>query len=273
VYRVIVENYPTNLITKDRWEAVPLLYACWGAAPAEVIQFLLESYQALYPTYEFNWTIMVETMGRCETPNERIENLLNVRQLHFPDHPLDWDYLLNDFVMLTEFRIHGEPFIERMQYLFMCGFSTRVEALSFKLWRDHITNMIQTADFKYNGEESQNILHRIQEKLAHFEDELPKLKEVTTILELALWKMQINNNKSYQDTSAQSHERIKTDELSSRQQYRVTGADVVIGPVLQFLIATGDEIYDYDRCLIEEDLVGEENLDGDEVHDSDINLD
>jgi hypothetical protein len=30
VYRVIVENYPTNLITEDRWGALPLLYAFWG---------------------------------------------------------------------------------------------------------------------------------------------------------------------------------------------------------------------------------------------------
>ena len=44
VYRVIVEKYTTNLITKDRWGALPLLYAFWGAAPAEIIQFLLKSY-------------------------------------------------------------------------------------------------------------------------------------------------------------------------------------------------------------------------------------
>jgi hypothetical protein len=44
VYRVIVEKYITNLITKDRWGALPLLYAFWGAAPAEIIQFLLKSY-------------------------------------------------------------------------------------------------------------------------------------------------------------------------------------------------------------------------------------
>ena len=30
MYRLIVEKYPTNLITKDRWGAVPLLYAFWG---------------------------------------------------------------------------------------------------------------------------------------------------------------------------------------------------------------------------------------------------
>jgi hypothetical protein len=45
LYRLIVENYPTNLITEDRWGALPLLYAFWGAAPAAIIQFLLNSYK------------------------------------------------------------------------------------------------------------------------------------------------------------------------------------------------------------------------------------
>jgi hypothetical protein len=48
LYSIIVENYPTTLITEDRWGALPLLYAFWGAAPSEIIQFLLESYQSLY---------------------------------------------------------------------------------------------------------------------------------------------------------------------------------------------------------------------------------
>jgi hypothetical protein len=63
VYRLIVEKYPANLITEDRWGATPLLYAFWGAAPAEIIRFLVDSYQSLYPDQVFNWTMMVETMG------------------------------------------------------------------------------------------------------------------------------------------------------------------------------------------------------------------
>jgi len=30
---------------------------------------------------------MVETIGRCDTPKESIENLLNVKQMHFPEQP------------------------------------------------------------------------------------------------------------------------------------------------------------------------------------------
>jgi hypothetical protein len=244
VYRVIVENYPATLITEDRWGALPLLYAFWGDAPAEIIEFLLESYQSLYPGYEINWTNMVETMGRTDTPKERIENLLCVKQMHFPEQPIDWEYLLNDFMRPSNVCFQS-IFTERMQLLVTCGMSTRVEGLPFKVWRDHITKMIKTSKFEFNRDNSL-ILREIRVKLASFEGELIQLKEATTLLEIALWKMKINEKKS-KDVATQSQKRIKTDESSTRQQCRVTcGADVVIGPLLQFLIATGLENYDYD---------------------------
>jgi hypothetical protein len=203
---------------------------------AEIIEFLLESYQLLYPGYEFNWTMMVETMGRTDTPKERIENLLHVRQMHFPGQLIDWDHLLDKFALRSDFYMTGDLFQEQIRFLFMCGLSERVEALPFKVWRDHITNMIQTSDFKY-FRDNFVILREIGAKLAYFEDELTKLKEITTLLELALWKMKMNE-KSHQDMDTHSQNKIKTVESSTRQQCRVTcGADVVIGNVLPFLIA------------------------------------
>jgi hypothetical protein len=115
--------------------------------------------------------------------------------------------------------------------------STRVEALPFKVWRDHITNMIQIADFKY-FRDNLDILREIRAKLASFEGKLIQLKEATTLLEIALWKMKINEKKS-KDVATQSQKKIKTEGTSTRQQCRVTcGADVVIGHVLSYLIAT-----------------------------------
>jgi hypothetical protein len=234
MYRLIVENYPTNLITEDRWGALPLLYAFWGAAPAEIIQFLLDSYQSLYPNHVFNWSMMVVTMGRCDTPKERIENLLHVKQMHFPEQPIDWDHLLYVFARPSKVSVHGAPFQDRMQFLVICGMSERIKTLAFQVWRDHITNMICTANFKHNRDNS-GIMREIQSKVAHFEDELLRLKEATSMLELVLWKMK--NNKM---RSTQSQKKVKTDESSIRQQCRITcGADVVIGHVLLFLIDTG----------------------------------
>jgi len=227
LYRVIVEKYSMNLITEDRWGALPLLYAFWGAAPTEIIEFLLKSYQSLYPGHAFNWTMMVETMGRCDTPKERIEKLLTVKQMHFPEQPINWEYLLDEFAKPSTFHLSVVLLQEQMRFLFMCGMSDRVEALAFKVWRVHIKHMIHTANFKLRKDNSV-ILREIRAKLALFEDELTKLKEATTILELALWKIMSCHQK-----------KVKTDESSFRRQSRVTcGAGVVIGHVLLFLITS-----------------------------------
>jgi hypothetical protein len=236
LYRLIVAKYPTNLITEDRWGALPLLYAFWGGAPAEIIQFLLESYQSLYPNHNY-WTMMVETMGRCDTPSKRIENLLYARQLHFPDQSIDWVYLLNKFAQPSRVPFYGALFQERMRFLFTCGMADHVEALKFRLWRDHITSIIHTSNFQHNGD-NRSILREIRAKLDHFDDELPKLKDVTTILELALWKMNMSKN-GHQDRATQSQQKMTADDSIIRSQNRVTcGADVVIGHVLPFLINT-----------------------------------
>jgi hypothetical protein len=233
MYCLIVEKYPTNLITEDRWGALPLLYAFWGAAPTEIIQFLLESYQSLYPGYEFNWTMMVKTIGRCDTPKERIENLLCAKQMHFPEQPINWEYLLDDFAMPSN-RNFQSIFTQRMQFLFMCGLSEHVEALAFKVWRDCISNMIQTADFK-RGRDNLVILRELRDKIAHFEDELPKLKEATTIIEIALWKVRMNIPK---EVICHQQEKVRVDQSEFRRQCRVTcGADVVIRHMLPFLIS------------------------------------
>jgi hypothetical protein len=237
LYHVIIEKYPTNLITEDGWGATPLLYAFWGGAPAEIIQFLLESYQSLYPDHVFNWTMMVETMGRCDTPKERIENLLHVQQTLFPEQSLNWVYLLNKFARSSS-RFHNEVlFQEQMRFLFMRGMSTRVEALAFKLWRVHITNMINTATFAMRRDNS-GVYDLIRDKLAYFEDELSQLKEATAILELALWKVRMTENKIiHHEVMYCCQKKVKTEESSIRQQCRITcGADVIIGHVLPFLI-------------------------------------
>jgi hypothetical protein len=237
VYRVIVEKYPTNLITKDRWGALPLLYAFWGAAPTEIVQFLIESYQLYYPNHVFKWTDMMWTMGRTDTPKENIQNMLHVRQMNFPEQPLDWEYLLEKFAQPSRVSISGATFQERMRFFFMCGLSDRVEALPFRGWRDHIEDMIPTANYKWD-EDNLVILDGIRAKVSHLECEHTRMKETTFILELALWKKRINDT-YHQQKLSHYQKTNETEGACIRQQCRVTcGAEFIIGHVVPYLINT-----------------------------------
>ena len=68
-----------------------IVYAVWGSAPNEVVQLLVESYQTIYPEYEFDWTKMVGTLGRANAQESIIQMLLDLMQDSFPDKTIDWD--------------------------------------------------------------------------------------------------------------------------------------------------------------------------------------
>jgi len=75
--------------------------------------------------------------------------------MHFPDQLIDWGYLLNKFSLPSHDSFGGRLlFQERMQFLVICGMSTRVEALPLRVWRDCIFNMIHTATFQWNCDNS-----------------------------------------------------------------------------------------------------------------------
>ena len=96
LYRVLIEKYPENLITEDRWGALPLFYAVWGNAPSEIVQYLVESYQSMYPDYEFDWTMMVETLGRRNVPKKVSQRLVDLQLEFFQDQNIDWGRLIEN---------------------------------------------------------------------------------------------------------------------------------------------------------------------------------
>ena len=81
------------MIVEDKWGATPLLYALWGDAPSEIIQFLVNSYQSHYPDHEFDWNDMLLTLGRRDAPRTGIRNLLDVQQTLTPGYNINWDQI------------------------------------------------------------------------------------------------------------------------------------------------------------------------------------
>ena len=240
VYRRLVRGCPRNLIAEDEWGALPLLYAVWGGAPSEVVQFLLESCMSLYPDHPFDWTKMAGTLLRADAPMDRIQMLADVNQSHFPDHPIDWDDLLDK--ASTPFdRSFDRGELDRFRFLVIRGMSRRVEAIGIKRWRDRMVNMIDSASFCY-GKENYDILGNIRTELSRFERRYDEIKMVSSELELALWDMKLNEVGQEKTIGGQSGTTF--DESEFRVHCRIScGAGIAIRNVLPYLFSPVDAEY------------------------------
>ena len=244
LYRGLIEKYPEGLITKDEWGAPPLLYAVWGRAPNEVVQLLVESYQRIYPNYEFDWTLMVGTLGRglgylgkTGAPLDVLRNLIDLQQASFPGNTIDWDRVLE-----KESRrlLYSD---ETFRFILKCSVSTRVGMIGPRQWRDDMMNDIDSMFFwgwrgrvHYRRKPRALIITAVQNKLAHYETEYHKLKEATTGIELALWK---NKMIDHCQGERSRSKRRKVGESNLRKQFRVScGADIVIQHTLPYLLPT-----------------------------------
>jgi hypothetical protein len=225
VYRLIFAKYPANLITEDRWGAVPLLYAIWGDAPSEIINFLINSYQSLYPDHEFGWTDMVITLGRASAPVAVIQNLLDVQHTLSPGYNIGWDRILEELARAT---MWAEPHASPATFCFLtrCSIATRVSAIGVRHFRDDMAdNWMGDEDNVFNREMWRNETLR---KLEYYESEYENLKKSTSLLELALWKMNIDASTTDNGVAI---------EVDNRLECRTNcGADFVIENVWPYLL-------------------------------------
>jgi len=231
LYKVLVTKYPENLITKDRWDALPLLYAVWGNSPDEIVHYLAESYKSLYPNYKLDWPEMMWTMVASNAPKEMIQNLFHVQQESFPDQDIDW---WRSFIEELP-HINIDNVLQRtFQAIVQCCISKRLNEIGLKLWREDIQIHLETFSTLENKRKRIPWLNGMNSKLIQFESEYTKLKEATTLLQLASWKNKmclVNGNKKRHNKKAKI-------ENSVREQCRIScGADIIIEHVLPYLVS------------------------------------
>ena len=234
IYQLIIMRYPVNLIIEDEWGAIPLLYAIWGNAPREIIYYLIERHQSLYPQYRFNWDEMVATLGRANAPLATIQNLLNVQQHCFPGQVLDWDQIIRWLAAPVE-RLNGSkphPSPGTFCALTKISIANRVSAIGVKQWRVYITKFCDWTIFLASETSIFNRnrwLEEVKSKVTHYEAEYQKIKEATAMLELVLWKAKLHDESSPSQAN-------RIDELEFRVQCRIScGAQHVIESVLPYL--------------------------------------
>jgi hypothetical protein len=274
LYQLIIDKYPANLIVEDALGATPLLYAIWGGAPSEIVELLVNSYQSLYPDHDFNWNDMLITLGRANASKCVIQNLIDVQQRLSPGYNINWDQILGELERATS--LATVPYASSATFCFLtrCSIATRVNAIGVKHFRDAMTDDWMGDDDDFNSEEWRT---ETLTKLEYYESEYRKLKEITSLLELALWKLRMDNSILEQgDVIGRGNKKMKFDQSDFRLQCRVScGADHVVENVWPYLLPTDfvrsyvndeddeDEIEDVD------DNTGEEDNDNDDVDDYD----
>jgi hypothetical protein len=135
LYQLMVEKYPENLIVTDAWGATPLLYAVWGNEPSEIVHFLVNSYQFLYPDHEFNWNAMVITLGRVNVSIAVMQNLFDVKHSLSPGCNIAWEHVLEELLRSTR---ANSPYAtpETFCFLIRCSITTRINAIGVKHFRE-----------------------------------------------------------------------------------------------------------------------------------------
>jgi hypothetical protein len=82
-------------------------------------------------------------------------------------------------------------------------------------------------------------IEKVLRRIDHYKAEHRKLlKEFTTLLELALWKVKLDEKEEVENTlEIQKTKKAKIDDDTARQELRITsGANIVIKNVLPFLV-------------------------------------
>ena len=234
LYRVLIDKYPDTLTIKDRWDALPLLYAVWGRAPDEIIQYLVESYKLIYPDV-LNWTSMIQTLGIAGAPVRIIQNLLDLQEGSFPGQSVDWGAVIEKLAVEPKWACGSVSRKETFQFLVKCTFMERINAIGLKQWRDNVVNMVMGPKFgmPYDVGEGASWLDNIRSKLSQYETEYQSLKEATSLLELALWMNKMNDREGKE----RQNKKMKIEESDVREQCRINcGADIVIQHVLPYLL-------------------------------------
>ena len=226
MYWLLIDKYPETLIIKDKWGDIPLLYAIWCNSPSEVIDLLVESYKTYHPEYEFDWSGMIRTLVKRHVPLANIQRLVSTHRNSFSDQCFDIQALV---IELAAYDKGQERFlqpqctsIETFKYLLQSSITRRLDSLGISRWTVELENFI-----KFLPEIAKNRdrdTQKVYDRLATYES----IKEGTSVLELTLWKLKINEDRKKARVDS---------EVSHKGQYRINcGADIIMRNVLPYLL-------------------------------------
>ena len=229
VYQLLLELYPENLITKDKWGALPILYAFWFGASTEILQLLIKSHKEMFPNHDLDWGGMATTMAKHNVSFVSIQTMLDVHKSHFQDNHVDWDKIIMGLAPLNDVKK------ETGRFLLRSVLTERLNSLGIGKRRDIMIDKVDSWQYHH---EREGLYEQLFFKLTTYEYQ----NEVTSILELALWKAKIDQSLTIDKSNTDCNKkkaRIGEDRLESRVS---SGADIIVPNVVAFLFSEAKQV-------------------------------
>jgi hypothetical protein len=229
LYRLVAEHFPDDLICKDKWGEIPIFYALWSGAPDEIVQFLIESIKAAHPQYELDWKGLLKNVVVNGASMEVIKRVVSVQQVYFPKAKMDWVNGLDAILQQQRNRVRPEI----IKFVFKLSVKNRVENLSKYKWRQDITHQINALPIGVNDRSLDSLVDETHSNLQHYE-----LIDGTSLLELAVWKMKIDEQTASNSNDDEIYcNKANVDNTEFREVCRVScGVDSVMKNVVPFLL-------------------------------------
>ena len=195
------------------------------------------------------------TLAGGNVPKSTIQNLVDLQKDSFPEQFIDWDTTMEALLGHSQSSPNSWCNSETFGNIVQLSISKRVGAIGLKQWRDEIMGKLTKEVPDDDGFEEdidddeildkrREFLTKFQARLVHFETEYHNVKEATSIVELALWKHEMNDY-SQGKKNRRTKKKMKIKESSIREQCRIScGADIVIEHMLPYFVPTASEVHD-----------------------------
>jgi hypothetical protein len=206
-FQCMIEKYPNALLTKDLWGAIPLTYALYAEASIEVIHFLFKTHRQKWGNMPFDFGDMMLGLAgkiRASASVEYMRNVICAQRIHFPDLRVDWQEIMESDDMngfdtdIGMYRVLIEASVSSRYICMSEEHRTTIDARVREI-DDEITTIAEegTDDDADAGTIIQYYfeIRDLVTNYARLHHE--HLTEVTTILELALWKAAILLSSDY----------------------------------------------------------------------------
>jgi len=228
---------PNAYGVKDKWGDLPLAYIIWSEAPKDVLHFFFETHRRNEGKMSLDFSAVIKRLAKYASA-EHLRRVIQAQRTYFPELVVDWQSI--GAYILSELRGNRQfPFHEVVRVLLEASVSRRFGWMSLE-HQDEIDYAIvrrrNDCSIRFSIFDQREYAYGYNVIQAMVIDRAwlyhSKLVETTTILELALWKMLLN------EVLQPNQNIIITDDRSVREQIRSDSGNVfnvVISNVLSFL--------------------------------------